>query len=268
MVRTEMIPLDDLKKFMSLVRRGNITTTPEGRRIYNRLYLKVGDMKVIYNLLGLPNYGRRRSSLSVSDAERLFVEAFESGEVTQIREFVSKYQNAARVLRRKYRYLTTALKTLCPSLYIHNDRQPVPLSVVNEKLRKIVERDGYLLVTDKGKLIPVTHKGVPTPIIQSAAIFYYGSLLHAAQTLNLPYRLYLSPDEKMKTIKEIVMFVRGNPPQSIYALEKEFGVTFAARVYRLLRKLGGGDYRKGVRRILTTPDDKIDKIVKHLMKGR
>lgn len=267
MERTELIPLDDIKKFLPLLKKGNITTTPEGRRIYNRLYLKLGDMRVVYNLLGLSGGSKRQSSLSVSEAERIFTEAFRTGEVKQIREFITKYENVARILRSKYRYLTDALKTLCPFIYLHEGRQPVPKEKVVEKLKEIVQKEGFVLVAEGDEIIPTTHKGAPSPLIQSAAKFYFGSLLNAVQSLNLPYRLYVSPEERKEKVREIIKMLRENPPQSIYSLSKSYGMTFATKVYRILRKLGKGNYRRGLKKILSVPDEKIDKLVDTVVKG-
>lgn len=267
MTRMEIIPLRDVERFKSFLKNGTLTTTPEGRRIYNRLYLRLGDMKVVYNLIGVPPFKRRKSSVTLSEAEQTLVNAFLKGEVKTVREFASKYQNVTRILRRKYRYLSHALQTLLPSLYFHTNKQPIPREVVDEKLRKIVEKEGFVLVTDDGSTIPLTCRGAPPLSIQRAATFYYGSLLKAAESLNLPYRLYETTTTKERKLLEILNFIKTHQPTSIYNIMTQYGVSFAGQVYRVLRKLGKGDYRKGWRRVIMTSPRNFHRLINELKGG-
>jgi len=258
MVTRKSLPREDLMKFKERVLKGiPLTKDPEGRKIFNRLCHYFGSISTVYTILGLPQKRKKNPTITVEEAEKLLVEFFEGGGKS-IRKFAEKFPVAARNLHRKYRFLSDAVLFLIPDTYVKG-RILITRKELERKMTETVKKVGYVLVGED--IVPPNRKGALPRGYQEAARKLFGSTISAAQHLNLPYRIYQHGlDETVEEILTILREFRDNGI-TVHQAIKKFGMTKAIRAYRLLRKLGRGNYLKGCEKLRQMSSEKVRKFV-------
>ncbi len=264
------LPVKDLLTFNKMVskkRAGREVKEPEWSRLYRRLYYRLGGILPVYWVLGLPPLRRKRTKMTITEAEQILISSFKSGEVKTIREFTEKYRTATRLLRLRYRFLSEAVKSLLPNYYPHRWLGVVTKEDAVRRLQEIAKKRGRILLSADGR-------GLNIPKSLNEIIgYFYGSVENAAKSLGLPYQVVHFDGRAERSLPdtvELLQKVRSGKINitSTYRLFKELGTRDAQRLYRALRLIGKGDYREGLKVVLSYRGDLTDLLLSVLQKRK